>query len=66
MVEILSVGMCSKVVQFSTNIFSKFIMIEFLVRFFFPFEQKRSINIVQVLFFSNIVHLLVCFNFFQM
>lgn len=29
------VGMCSKIVQFSTNISTKFIMIKFLVRFFF-------------------------------
>lgn len=56
------VGMCSKIVQFSTNISTKFIMIKFLVRFFFSFEQKIN-NIVEVL---SIVHLTVSFNFFQM
>lgn len=55
------VGMCSKIVQFSTNISTKFIMIKFLVRFF-SFEQKIN-NIVEVL---SIVHLTVSFNFFQM
>ena len=53
------VGMCSK---FSTNISTKFIMIKFLVRFFFSFEQKIN-NIVEVL---SVVHLTVSFNFFQM
>lgn len=56
------VGMCSKIVQFSTNISTKFIMIKFLVRFFFSFEKKIN-NIVEVL---SIVHLTVSFNFFQM
>ena len=49
------VGMCSKIVQFSTNISTKFIMIKFLVRFFFSFEQKIN-NIVEVFskFLSNV------------
>lgn len=50
------------IVQFSTNIFTKFIMIKFLLLFFFSFEQKIN-NIVEVL---SIVHLSVSFNFFQM
>lgn len=51
MVEILSVGMCSKVVQFSTNIFSKFIMIEFLVRFFFHLNRKEALILYKFCFF---------------
>lgn len=50
MVEI-SVGMCSKVVQFSTNIFSKFIMIEFLVRFFFHLNRKEALILYKFCFF---------------